>query len=286
VKVGFLLLGHTHDHIDQIFSHFSVTLKRENVGILPSLIECIKEAYIPDHVFHILEEIVDMQRFIQGSHCEEKCIEQLNDISFQHQFCFKKIDGKTLIWGKHYSTTTEWGPSSSLTFLKFIPDCSIFASKLLFLQLVAKIHNAQRHNRDVYYSECLDEIKKSIKDTYEYFDVVDYVWWESFFNSQNDIISRSTNEDTLLKTPFLWPQNMPNESEETNIVEVQQESQGDIEFTQAKEIEMYIGSRRSHAHVAMEYLYRGSIQDIKEGSMIVVLATEYPHGYPFWIAKV
>jgi hypothetical protein len=35
---------------------------------------------------------------------------------------------------------------------------------------------------------------------------------------------------------------MPNESEETNIVEVQQESQGVIEFTQAEEREMYIGS--------------------------------------------
>jgi hypothetical protein len=32
VKVGFLLVGHTHDHIDEMFSHFSVTLKRKNVG--------------------------------------------------------------------------------------------------------------------------------------------------------------------------------------------------------------------------------------------------------------
>ena len=60
VKVGFLLVGHIHDHIDQMFSLFSVTLKRKNVGSLPSLIECIKKAYIPEPVFHILEEIVDM----------------------------------------------------------------------------------------------------------------------------------------------------------------------------------------------------------------------------------
>jgi hypothetical protein len=107
VKVGFLLVGHTHDHIDQMFSHFSVTLKRNFFGSLPSLIECIKITYIPESAFHILEETVDVRRFIQGSHREEKCIEQFNDISFQHQFCFKTIDGKTLIWGKQYSTTTE-----------------------------------------------------------------------------------------------------------------------------------------------------------------------------------
>ena len=64
VKVGFLIFGHTHDHIDQIFSHFSITMKRENVGILPSLIECIKKAYIPKPVFHILEETIDMRIFI------------------------------------------------------------------------------------------------------------------------------------------------------------------------------------------------------------------------------
>jgi hypothetical protein len=281
VKVGFLLVGHTDDHIDQMVSHFFVTLKRKNVGSLPSLIECIKKAYIPESVFHILEETVDMRRFIQGSHSEEKCIEQLNDISFQYQFCFKKIDGKTLIWGKQYSTTTEWGPSSGLSFLKFILDRPIFASKLLFLQSVAEIHNARRRNRDVDYSECVEEIKNSIKDTYEYFDVVDSVWWESFFNSQSDIISSSTYEDTMLRTPFHWPQNTPNEYEETNIVEVQ-ESQGVVEITQEEEKEMYIGSQRSRAqHEAIEDLYRGLVQDIKEGIMIAVLAIEDPHGYPF-----
>jgi hypothetical protein len=50
---------------------------------------------------------------------------------------------------------------------------------------------------------------------------------------------------------------------------------------------MYIGSRRSRAQPeAMEDLYRGLVHDIREGSMIAILVTEDPHGYPFWIAKV
>jgi hypothetical protein len=61
--------------------------------------------------------------------------------------------------------------------------------------------------------------KNSMKDTYEYFDVVDFVWWGSFFNGQSDIISSSTNEDMFLKTAFHSPQNKPNEFEERNIVE-------------------------------------------------------------------
>jgi hypothetical protein len=127
-----------NDHIDKMFSRFSVTLKRKNVGSLPSLIEGIKKVYIPEPIFHILQETNDMRRFIQGSHHEEKCIGQLNGISFQHQFCFKKHDGKTLTWGKKYSTTAKWGPSSGLSFLKFVPYHPIFSSKLVFLQHLLK----------------------------------------------------------------------------------------------------------------------------------------------------
>jgi len=286
VKVGFLLVGHTHDHIDQMFSRFSVTLRRKEVGSLPSLIECIKKSYMPEPAFEVLEETVDMRRFILGSYGEGKCIEQLNDISFQHQFRIKKIDGKTLIWGKKYSTTTEWAPSSGLQFLKFIPDHPIFASKILSLQSVGEVQNARRQNRAINYSDCLEEIKKCIRYTYEYFDIADSVWWESFFNNQSDLISTTINEDIPLKNPFIWPQNVSNEHEERNIVE-QQQSQGIINSSQAEEREMYIGSRRSRAQrEAMEDLYRGSVQDIKEGCMIAVLADGDPNGYPFWVAKV
>ena len=50
VKVGFLLVGHTHDHIDQMFSQFARTMTRKNVGSLPSLIEIIRKAYHPEPV--------------------------------------------------------------------------------------------------------------------------------------------------------------------------------------------------------------------------------------------
>jgi len=65
-----------------------------------------------------------------------------------------------------------------------------------------------------------------------------------FFNYQSDIISISGNEHTLLKTPFIWPQNMLNEQEERHMVE-QQQSQDFINSQQEEEREIYIRSRRS-----------------------------------------
>lgn len=83
-----------------------------------------------------------MRRFIQGSHGQENYIEQLNDISFQNILCIKKIDGKTFIWGRKYSTSVEWGPSSGLSFQKFIPNQKVYASKLLLLQSTIEFQNA------------------------------------------------------------------------------------------------------------------------------------------------
>ena len=60
VKVGFLLVGNTHDHIDQMFSHFARTLRRKKVRSLPSLIEIVRKAYHPEPVVQKLEETVDM----------------------------------------------------------------------------------------------------------------------------------------------------------------------------------------------------------------------------------
>ena len=51
----------------------------------------------------------------------------------------------------------------------------------------------------------MEEIKNSIEDTYEYFDVADSVWWESFFMEKSDIISNSTNGDIYFKSPFTLP---------------------------------------------------------------------------------
>ena len=52
-------------------------------------------------------------------------------------------------------------------------------------------------------------------------------------------------------------------------------------------MEMYIGCRRSSTqHEETEDLYRGSVQDIKEGCTIAILDTKDPCGYPLWIAKV
>ena len=60
LKVSFLLVGHTQDHIDQMFNHFARTLRRKKIESLPSLIEIVRKTYHPEPVVQKLEETIDM----------------------------------------------------------------------------------------------------------------------------------------------------------------------------------------------------------------------------------
>ena len=46
-NVQFLLVGHTNDHIDQMFSRFSKKLARSDAFTLPMLLKLITKAYTP-----------------------------------------------------------------------------------------------------------------------------------------------------------------------------------------------------------------------------------------------
>lgn len=47
IYISFLMVGHTHEDVDQVFSRIAVKLKRRNASTLPDLQNVIKEAYNP-----------------------------------------------------------------------------------------------------------------------------------------------------------------------------------------------------------------------------------------------
>ena len=61
IKVNFLLVGHTHDHIDQMFSRFSKKLARCDAFTLPMLSRLITEAYTPKPDVQHLDEVYDFK---------------------------------------------------------------------------------------------------------------------------------------------------------------------------------------------------------------------------------
>jgi hypothetical protein len=98
-------------------------MRNKNVRILPSLIETINSKCY----FHTLVEAIDMQILLRKCMVENISLNNLMALASSINFVPKNIDGKTLIWGKEYSSSSKWEPSSGLSFLKFIPCHQTYA---------------------------------------------------------------------------------------------------------------------------------------------------------------
>ena len=90
VKLGFLLVGHTHDQIDQMFSRFSVKLAKKSAFDLPEICEVLRESYEPQPEVHNLKGTYDFCEFATGGDLGAASFMQLNDHSSQHQFKMKQ----------------------------------------------------------------------------------------------------------------------------------------------------------------------------------------------------
>ncbi|KAL3685827.1 hypothetical protein R1sor_003850 [Riccia sorocarpa] len=86
IKLGFLLVGHTHDFVDQMFSRFSQALRRENAFTMSRLHSVIESSYDPKPVTTILTQTWDFKHFIET---EPKLFRILNDITQNQQYKFK-----------------------------------------------------------------------------------------------------------------------------------------------------------------------------------------------------
>ncbi|KAL3679675.1 hypothetical protein R1sor_022631 [Riccia sorocarpa] len=83
IKVGFLIVGHTHDHVDQMFSRFSVALRGKKAFTMPQMQQVIQEAYVPSPVFEVLEETWDFKTIVQS---RPSPVLPLHDVTFNPQF--------------------------------------------------------------------------------------------------------------------------------------------------------------------------------------------------------
>ena len=108
IKVGFLLVGHTHDNIDQMFSHFLQRLNRQSATIIEKLIFVIASSYTPWPKVTIIPRTFDFRRFAFSP--PKITIAKLQNISFQHQFKIQLPNLEHLVpnqWGKRLSTDPD-----------------------------------------------------------------------------------------------------------------------------------------------------------------------------------
>ena len=115
VTMDFMLVGHTGNAVDQLFSCLAKVFKESEMKSIDDLIDKIVDSpIIPKPTCTNLFFIYNWKGFIQEKLSETK----LENHSFYHSFKFDQEKGKTLFRAKLYPQDREFGPEEGIILLK------------------------------------------------------------------------------------------------------------------------------------------------------------------------
>ena len=124
IQLSFLLVGHTHEDIDQRFSTISSALKRQDINSLKELLQIIQEKPTRTEPFVVaehLEHIRDWKSFISPYLREDEFI----GTSQPQHFRFYMDGNIPRVQFKMYARTPRWEPEIGYACLDAIPSARL-----------------------------------------------------------------------------------------------------------------------------------------------------------------
>ena len=124
VQLCFLVVGHTHEDIDQRFSIISNTLKRTNIDSLKQLLQLVEKGSSYTEAFvsaRHLENVRDWKSFITPHLLTGG--DALTGITFPHHMRFYMENGVPRVQHKHFSKDA-WEPTEGHLCLRSVPSVS------------------------------------------------------------------------------------------------------------------------------------------------------------------
>ena len=203
--MGFLLVGHTHDNIDQIFSRFLTQLSKSIAFVYEDLCQVIQESYKPQPKITLLNETFDFRRFAFSE--PSMVISQLRNHTFLHQFKIAFAQEEDLVptmWAKKFSTSTLWTPEEGVKMLKDdFQEKQMWAAEIM--PLLKKEERMQSFLEHI--QKALADVEKGIlnPELRTLFGPEVVQWWETFFQEQRDQNKFWMVQDCRLKYAFVWP---------------------------------------------------------------------------------
>ena len=115
IQLGFLMVGHTHEDIDAMFSRFSEKLRVGQTFTLPHLMDTLRTSSTSCPTPFLLTQVPDFKNFCDGYLCEGQ--EALIVHSKPLQFFFF-MDGETPVMQyKVHVASPNWRPSNGCILL-------------------------------------------------------------------------------------------------------------------------------------------------------------------------
>ena len=99
IKINFLLVGHTHENIDQLFSRFSVALRQRDALTVQALMKVAQCSFTPSPTCEEVLAVRDWSKWFKGKRISD---DRFHDISFNHAFRIKSVDNETVLHTKQY----------------------------------------------------------------------------------------------------------------------------------------------------------------------------------------
>jgi hypothetical protein len=122
VQLCFLIVGHTHEDIDQRFNIISNTLKKTNIDSLKELLELVQRGTSYTEAFvsaRHLENVRDWKSFITP-HLVTRG-DTIIEITFLHHMRLYMENGVIQVQYKHFSKDA-WGPTDGHVCLRLLPN--------------------------------------------------------------------------------------------------------------------------------------------------------------------
>ncbi|XP_078694222.1 uncharacterized protein LOC144923518 [Branchiostoma floridae x Branchiostoma belcheri] len=113
VKLGYLMPGHTHEDVDQLFSRFSTHLQREDAPTVPELFRRLSNAYTPHPECRLMTSMWDYRNII------DKEIGAISGHSRPHHFTAKLLGGKVQLKAQLWPDPLN--PKVEIPLDRFIP---------------------------------------------------------------------------------------------------------------------------------------------------------------------
>ncbi|KAI8496713.1 ATP binding [Branchiostoma belcheri] len=101
VKLGYLMPGHTHEDVDQMFSRFSTHLERKDAPTIPELLQQLSNAYKPQPECRVMSSMWDFRDTI------DKEIATISGHSRPHHFTAKLVSGNVQLRAKLWPDPQE-----------------------------------------------------------------------------------------------------------------------------------------------------------------------------------
>ncbi|KAL3684786.1 hypothetical protein R1sor_002808 [Riccia sorocarpa] len=249
IKVGFLIVGHTHDHVDQMFSRFSVALRGKKAFTMPQMQQVIQEAYVPSPVFEVLEETWDFKAIVQA---RPSPVLPLHDHLVLIPDVISDITAAPLVAFKSHSHKRDKTGDLSADAL-----------------------------------ESFARIKKDIQNVcFSFFSEAERNWWHNWFMRQ-EIVATDTQAGRQIRLMRQWRWRSPQDEDTSRSKQPPTViTSGDLaQRILGERRPAYAGTRRARPgtseHDRIHHI--GDIKDLASGQMVAVLAED---DKSFWISKV